>query len=170
MKTTDHKTPETSEKTIVISRIFTCSLEKVWKAWTEPENIKKWWGPKHYTCPHFSIDFKVGGKYLACMKDKDHKEMWSTGIYKEIEDGRKIVFTDHFSDSKGNIISASEVGLPGNWPKELIITLEFDENYGKTDFTLIHEGIPAEMYDDCVKGWQETFDKLEGFLKVNETN
>ncbi len=90
--------------------------------------------------------------------------MWGTGIYREIEEGRKIVMTDNFSDSRGNIIPPGEV-MPGNWADELIISLEFDENLGKTDFTLRHEGIPTEMYDDCKKGWEESFDKLEEVLQ-----
>lgn len=90
--------------------------------------------------------------------------MWGTGIYREIEDGRKIVMTDNFSDSEGNIIPPNDV-MPGNWGDELLISLEFDENLGHTDFTLRHEGIPPEMYDDCKKGWEESFDKMEAYLQ-----
>ena len=49
----------TQQKTITIKRIFNLTLVSVWKAWTEPESAKKWWGPKEYTCPYCSIDFKV---------------------------------------------------------------------------------------------------------------
>ncbi len=153
-----------NRKDIVITRSFTVPLQEVWNAWTDPAIFKKWWGPKTYTCPHASIEFRVGGKYLACMRSKEGGEMWGTGTYTEIEEGRKIVMTDNFSDSEGNIIPPNEV-MPGNWADELIITLEFDENLGKTDFTLKHEGIPPEMYEDCKKGWEESFDKLEGVLK-----
>lgn len=68
--------------------------------------------------------------------------------------------TDHFSDKYGNIITPEQAGMPGNWGKELLITLEFDENLGKTDLTLRHEGIPPDMQKDCIQGWQESFDKL----------
>ncbi|MES2134206.1 MAG: SRPBCC domain-containing protein [Bacteroidota bacterium] len=162
MKTSDNPT---SEKTVIINRVFVTPLETLWKAWTHADAMKHWWGPKMYTCPYFSIDFRVGGKYLGCMKDHNHNETWGTGVYKEIEEGRKIVFTDNFSDNMGNIITPEEAGMPGNWSGEMIVTLEFDENYGKTDFTLKHEGIPADMHDDCTKGWQESLDKLEAYLK-----
>lgn len=49
---------------ITISRVFDAPREKVWKAWTDPELIKKWWGPKDFTAPRIEIDFRVGGKYL----------------------------------------------------------------------------------------------------------
>src|SRR4051812_30276601 len=51
-------------QTIVIERIFDAPREKVWKAWTEPEHIKHWWGPKDFTAPHAKNDLHVGGKYL----------------------------------------------------------------------------------------------------------
>jgi uncharacterized protein YndB with AHSA1/START domain len=161
MKASDQTT---NHKDIVITHSFTVPLQNVWKAWTDPAVFKTWWGPKNYTCPHVEIDFKVGGKILSCMRSKDGKEMWGLNVFQEIEEGRNIVMTDNFCDSKGNIIPPNDV-MPGNWADELIITLEFDENLGKTDFTLKHEGIPPEMYDDCKKGWEESFDKMEEALK-----
>ena len=153
------------QRSVSIKRTFNLPLTTVWKAWSDPESFKKWWGPTGYTCPECTIDFKVGGKYLADMKAPDGKETWSTGTYKEIVPKKKIVATDSFSDSKGNIISANEAGLPGEWPKELIVTAEFEEANGKTNLSLKQEGIPEEMHDDCVKGWQQCFDKMEKNLK-----
>lgn len=152
-----------ASKDIVITRSFAAPLEKVWSAWTDASLLRQWWGPKDYSCTHASIRFTVGGKYLASMKSKD-QEMWSTGEYREIEKDRKIVMTDHFSDKHGNILSPEQAGMPGNWGKELLITLEFDENLGKTDLTLRHEGIPPEMQKDCIQGWQESFDKLHALV------
>jgi uncharacterized protein YndB with AHSA1/START domain len=154
----------TNTKDIIITRSFTVPLQKVWNAWTDPAIFRKWWGPKAYTCPHCEIDLKIGGKIFACMKSKTGEEMWSIDIFKEIEEGRKIVMIDNFADSKGNSVPPNDV-MPGNWGDEMIITIEFDENLGKTDFTLRHEGIPLEMNDDCRKGWEESFDKMEEVLK-----
>jgi uncharacterized protein YndB with AHSA1/START domain len=153
------------QKIISIHRKFDLPVDTVWKAWSEPASCKKWWGPKDFTCPHCSIDFKVGGKYLSCMQAPDGKQFWSTGVYKEIIPQRKIVFTDNFADSKGNIKSASDLNMPGDWPQELSITVTLEEVAGKTDLSLQHVGIPEEMYDECIQGWQESFDKLERNLK-----
>ena len=49
----------TESKTISIKRTFELPLSVVWKAWTDPDSFKKWWGPKNYTCPHSFIDFRV---------------------------------------------------------------------------------------------------------------
>jgi uncharacterized protein YndB with AHSA1/START domain len=146
---------------IVINKVFNLPLNAVWLAWTEPEHLKKWWGPKGFTCPSSQIEAKVGGKYLNCMRGSDGKEYWSTGEVKEFIPERKLVITDSFADEKGNIRSASDYGMPGNWPKELLITVYFEEADGATKMKLRHQGVPGEVREDCIKSWNESFDKLE---------
>ena len=50
---------------LIITRLFDAPRELVWKAWTEPERIMRWWGPKGFTSPVFKIDLRVGGEYSA---------------------------------------------------------------------------------------------------------
>ncbi len=158
----DKKHPNTvSLNDIVINRVFQLPVSKVWQAWTDPEHFKKWWGPEGFTCPYSSMETKVGGKYLNCMRGPDGKEYWSTGVVKEFVPEKKLVITDSFSDDKGNIKPASDYGMPGNWPRELLITVEMEEADGATKLKLVHEGVPPEMRDDCIKGWNESLDKLE---------
>ena len=152
-------------KTITIKRTFNLPLSAVWKAWTEPESMKKWWGPKEYTCPDCSIDFRVGGKFLASMQGADGKKIWSTGTYKEIVPLKKIVNTDSFADSTGNIVPASYYKMSGDWGLELLVTTEFEEVDGKTNLSLQHAGLPVELSDECMQGWQSSFDKLESNMK-----
>ena len=146
---------------IVINRVFDLSIGKVWHAWTEAAEFKKWWGPKDFTCPSSKMEARVGGKYLSCMRGPDGKEYWSTGEVKELIPERKLVVTDSFSDEKGNIKSASEYGMPGDWPRELLITVYFEEADGATKLKLRHQGVPDEMREECIKGWNESLDKLE---------
>ena len=155
----------TLQNEIVLHRVFDLPISKVWQALTVPEYFKKWWGPKDFTCPSSKMEARVGGKYLSCMRGPDGKEYWSTGVVKEFIPERKLVVTDSFSDEKGNIKPASEYGMPGDWPKELLITFEIEEADGATKLKLIHEGIPEEMREDCIKGWNESFDKLEENIK-----
>lgn len=150
---------------IVIYRVFDIPLNKVWKALTEPEEFKKWWGPKGFTCPSSKMEARVGGIYLNCMKGPDGKEYWSTGTVKELIPEEKLVVTDSFSDDKGNIKPASDYKMPGNWPKELLITFELEEADGATKLRLRHEGVPGEVHDECRNSWNESFDKLEENIK-----
>jgi len=153
------------QNVIVIYRVFNLPAKVVWLALTNSEYYKKWWGPKDFTCPYSKMEAKVGGRYLNCMKGTDGKEYWSTGIVKEFIPEKKLVVTDSFSDEKGNIKSAAEYGMPGDWPRELLISFELEEADGATKLKLTHEGIPVEMHDECVQGWNESFDKLEENIK-----
>ena len=162
----DVKQPaNTLQNDIVINRVFDMPIDKVWLAWTDAEYFKKWWGPKGFTCSSSTMEAKVGGKYLNCMKSPDGKEFWSTGVVKELIPEKKLVVTDNFSDEKGNIKPASEYGMPGKWPEELLITVYLEEADGATKMKLRHQGIPAEMRDECIQGWNESLDKIEENIK-----
>ena len=162
--------PNKNINELIITRIFDAPLEIVWKAWTTPYKLKKWWGPKDFTTPKIKIDFRVGGKYLYCMHGAPGPEMpeqdfWSTGVYKEIVPMRKIVVTDSFSDEHGTVISAKTLGFPGEWPLELTVTITFEEIDGKTKMALRHEGVPkGVMREMCEAGWNQSFDKLAASL------
>ena len=158
-------TTEPQNQKLLIVREFDAPLALVWKAWTEPESCMKWWGPKNFTSPFCKIDFKVGGKYLNCMRSPEGKDFWSTGTYLEIVPMERIVCTDSFADEKGNVVPSSHYGMEG-FPLELQITVEFEEHEGKTKMTLTHEGIPSgKMTELTNAGWNESFDKLAAILK-----
>ena len=150
---------------VVIHRVFTLPASKIWQALTVTEYFKKWWGPKDFTCPYSSMEARKGGKYLNCMRGPDGKEYWGTGVVNEFIPDKKLVITDHFSDEKGNIKTSSDYVIHGDWPEELLITFELEEADGATKLKLTHEGIPAEAHDECVKGWNESLDKLEKNIK-----
>lgn len=153
---------------VEVTRTFRAPVERVWKAWTDPEMAKQWWGPENFSCPEAKIDFRVGGKYLLAMKDPSGKVTWSTGEYQDIVPLKKIVATDAFSDKDGTMISASDAGMPGEWGDVSITTIEFDSiDAEQTTMKLVHEGIPTEMHDDCVDGWSTSFNKLERLVQQN---
>ncbi len=154
-------TADKDKTELTITRIFDASCEKVWKAWTDPEEVIKWWGPKYFTSPVSKIDLRVGGKYLNCMRGPDGKEYWSTGVYRELVPLERIVLTDSFSDEKGNIVPASHYGIAGDFPLELLVTVTFEALRSKTKMILRHEGIPPSMMRELTEtGWNESFDKL----------
>jgi uncharacterized protein YndB with AHSA1/START domain len=150
-----------NKEEITITRVYDAPRELLWKAWTDPEQIKRWWGPKIFTAPFVKIDLRVGGKYLNCMRGPDGKDYWSTGVYREIVANERIVATDSFADEKGNIVPASHYGMTGEWPLEMLVTVTLEELGGKTKMILRHEGIPSGMMRELTEtGWSESFDKL----------
>ena len=153
------------QQALVIERTFDAPRELVWKAWTDPELAKRWWGPKVFTTPVCEIDLRVGGKYLYCMRDPDGKDYWSTGVYREIVEPERIVATDSFADEHGNAVPASHYGMTGDFPLEMLVTVTFEDLGGKTKLTLRQAGMPAgEMSEMAGTGWSESFDKLAAFL------
>jgi uncharacterized protein YndB with AHSA1/START domain len=148
---------------VVITRTLDAPRELVWKAWTEPERIMRWWGPKGFTSPACEIDLRVGGKYLSCMRSPDGKDYWSRGVFREIKRHERLVMTDSFADAEGNTVPASYYGMSGDWPLEMLITLTLEEQEGKTKLTISHsgtEGVSDEDRKNMQQGWDESLDKL----------
>ena len=149
---------------LVIERTFNAPRDLVWKAWTEPERFKRWWGPKTFTTPFSEIDLRVGGAYRYCMRAPDGKDYWGGGTFREIVPQRRIVATDSFVDPQGNVVPASYSGMAEDWPLELLLTVTFEEHDGKTRFTLRHSGMPVVDQDKTRQFWNESFDKLAADL------
>ena len=147
-------------KDIVIERKFDLPATAVWKAWTDPVSLKKWWGPKDFICSYSSIDLRAGGTYLNCMVSPKGEEFWSTGVYIEVSPYNRLVFTNSFSDDEGKIVPASALNMPGDWPLQLLITLGFEEDGDQTIMYLRQKGVPAEMHAVRLGGWNQSFDKL----------
>lgn len=165
-------TTKIEDGALIITRTFNAPRAQVWKMFTEVDEVKKWWGPKKFTAPHITIDFKEGGKYLYCMHGEEGlpeemvgKDFWSTGTYQEIVPMEKLVMTDSFSDKDGKVISGAEYGMP-EMPMELLVTITFeDAPDGKTKMTLTHVGFPpSEIATQTGAGWNESFDKIDTLL------
>ena len=153
------------ETELAITRVFDAPRELVWKAWTDPDQVARWWGPKGFTAPSCTIDFRVGGKYLFCMRSPEGKDYWSTGVYREITPLKKIVCTDSFADEEGNVVPATHYGMSPDIQLEMLVTVVLEDLGGKTKMTLRHAGLPAGPHQDgAQQGWSESFDKLEASL------
>jgi len=154
---------------LVIIRIFAAARDRVWRAWTEPENVKQWWGPLGFTVPTIRIDLRVGGKYLFCMRGAaepggEVRDFWSTGTYKEIVPPEKLAMSDSFADEQGNIVPSTYYGMEG-MPLELQMSVILEEIDGKTRMTLRHLGFSAgETSEMARSGWDQSFDKLAALL------
>jgi len=153
-------------KELTITRIFDAPRELVWKAWTEPERLMRWWGPRGFTSPVCKIDFRVGGVYLNDMRSPEGKDYWSTGVYREIIPLERIVVSDSFADENGNVVPGTYYDMTADLPLELLVTIAFEEHEGKTTLTLRHAGFPpGEQWDGARQGWSESFDKLAETLR-----
>ncbi len=144
--------PQTStETTLNLRRTFAAPREKVFQAFTEAEILKKWWGPKEFTCPAAEIDLKVGGKYRIAMKPPEGDVHYLKGAFREIKPPERLVYTFQWEG----------MGMK----EETLVTLEFHEKGDTTELVLVHELFPdAEARDDHNKGWESSFDCLDEAL------
>jgi uncharacterized protein YndB with AHSA1/START domain len=151
---------------VVITRVFDAPRELVWRAWTDAEHFKRWWGPGHYTAPVAKFDLRVGGKFVWCMRSPEGQDFWSTGVFKELIEPERIVYTDSFADSDGNPVPASYYGMDADLPMERTIWVTLEGQDGKTLMTLRHAAAPSAEFSDMEQaGWNESFDKLAASLK-----
>ena len=76
------------------------------------------------------MHLRVGGKYLHFMRSPEGQGYWSTGVYRDIVPMKRIVCTDSFADSEGNVVTASYCGMRDDWPLEMLVTVTFEEEAG----------------------------------------
>ena len=155
----------------VIARVFDAPRDKVWKAWTEAERLKHWWGPKGFKVHTCKVDLRPGGSFHYGMTAPGGGEVWGRFTYREIVPPEKLVFITSFSDPQGGVRRH-----PGteNWPLEMLSTVTFDADGQRTKVTVRwapHNASELERktFDDGMpsmqQGWTGTFEQLETHLK-----
>lgn len=160
----------TKKLDLVVKRIIDAPVNLVWKAWTEPEHVIKWWGPKGFTSLSCKIDLREGGSYIFCMctpAEIGGFEHYSSGIYKKIIPMERLEFTQSLSDRDGNALEPSIAGMPPDFPKELTVVVLFKKlKCDMTEITITeHEWAAGQMYVYSLAGLQQTIDKLGGIVK-----
>jgi uncharacterized protein YndB with AHSA1/START domain len=155
----------------VLSRVFDAPRALLWQCFTEPERMKRWWGPKGFKVLHSKMDLRVGGIYHYGMQAPDGKAMWGKFTYREIVPREKLVFINSFSDENAGI---TRHPLTPTWPLQLLSTFTFeDEPGGKTKFTVRwspHQATAEEQaafdaaHASMTQGWGGTMDQLAAYL------
>jgi len=147
---------------MIVTRVFDAPRELVWKAWTDPKYVMQWWGPKGFTAPVCKIDFRVGGKFLYCMRAPDGQEGWTGGEYHEIVLHEKIVSSMYFADSKGNRIEPEQDGIEHEAIEGVHDVVLFEDiGNGQTKLTFIgNETMQNAIKSGQLEGWKEILDKV----------
>ena len=152
-----------------IERVFDAPRQLVWNAFKEPELVMQWWGPDYFTSPSVQIDFRVGGKYLYCMRGPDGTDYWSGGTYKEIVPLEKLVCVDAFANEHGEKIDPTSIGFDPLFPKENVVTFTFEEIGDKTKLTILYL-VESEAVLEIMRkvqmreGWESSLDKFARML------
>jgi uncharacterized protein YndB with AHSA1/START domain len=162
---------EAGSKDFIISRVFDAPRELVWEAFTDPERMKHWWGPKGFTVIASKMDLRPGGTYHYGMKAPNGSAMWGKFVYREIVRPERMVLINSFSDEAGGI---TRHPMSPTWPLEMLSTFTFEEQPdGKTKLTIRWSAYNATeeeqktfdaSHDSMRMGWGGTMEQLEKYL------
>lgn len=144
-----------NNRTLTIEKTFNAPLKLVWEAWSQPEHIAHWWGPKGMETKVLEHDFIVGGHWKYVMQMPNGGEFITEGIYSEIIEHKKIVTSADFKPMTEGV--------------ELHVHFEEAGEQTKFSFKVIHE---TEAY--CKQqeqmgfynGWGSTFERLDEYVKA----
>jgi uncharacterized protein YndB with AHSA1/START domain len=142
-----------AKREVVITRIFDAPRGLVFKAWTDPEHMARWWGPKGFTNPICDLDARVGGAWRIVMRSPAGIEYPCGGVYREIVEPERLVFTNIAPDNEGNPV------LDG------LTTVIFAEHGGKTKLTLQTRAVALVAHATAYlagmeAGWTQSLERL----------
>lgn len=150
-----NKPPASSDEaastvTLTVRRTIRASAERLFEAWTQPEQLKKWWGPASVECIDAKVDLRVGGRYRIANQFPDGKVLWIVGEFESIERPKKLVYTWRLESTEG---------LPER------VTVTFEARGAETEVVVTHERIPTKgMRDMHEQGWIGCLDGLAEFV------
>jgi uncharacterized protein YndB with AHSA1/START domain len=142
-----------TKREVVITRIFDAPRGLVFKAWTHPEHMARWWGPQGFTNPICELDARVGGAWRIVMRSPAGIEYPCGGVYREIVEPERLVFTNIATDNEGNPV------LDG------LTTVIFAEHGGKTKLTLQTRAVALVAHATAYlagmeAGWTQSLERL----------
>ena len=156
---------EPKRQNLVFTRVFDAPVEQVWRAWTESEGVKQWWGPDRFTCPSARMDVRVGGTSVVCMRAPQEfggQDMYNTWTYTRIVAPREFEYILRFAGKDGNPIDPRTLGLPPEMPREVRNLVAFKSLAGnKTEVTVTEfDWTAGRMMEMSRLGLEQCLDKM----------
>ena len=138
---------------LALARSYPVPPQKVWRAWTDPQAIKRWWGPgANDPVSVAELDVRVGGRFRIVFGGAEGRDHECAGVYREVVPNRKLVFTWTWPNSTPE--------------RESLVTITFRAVEGGTQLDFLHEQLFDEtVRDNHKRGWSESLAKLERFLQ-----
>lgn len=134
---------------LYIERILDAPPALVFRLWTSPEHLARWWGPKDFTAHSISMDFREGGAWKSRIRAEAYGDSGMSGTYREIIENERLVFTFSWDEDSGS-------------PHETVVTVTFEDIDGRTKFGF-HQAPFRSVSDrdSHLSGWGECIDRLE---------
>jgi uncharacterized protein YndB with AHSA1/START domain len=150
------------QPTLTIERRLNAPRELVWKMFSDPVHLVRWWGPKGFTNPICELDFRVGGRWYHVMRGPDGREFPADSTFVEIVPPERIVYRNRVVD---------DAVFEGNPPPSFKRTLTLTEADGVTTLTLFAEFETMDERDRAkrrgfIEGTLESYDRLAQQLEA----
>lgn len=154
MATASNLATEPADRVLVITRVFDAPRELVFKAWTEPQHLVHWMGPRGFKSTVEHSELREGGTYRIHMLGPDGDDHWTQGVFREIAEPERLVMAGSWADAQGHPTSP-----------ETLLTITFEEYEGRTRLTL-HQALFESMTarDQHQGGWNSSLDRLAEYL------
>lgn len=149
-----------SDRELVLARIIDAPRQNIYRCWTEPKLLTRWFAPKPWTTPRAEMDVHPGGSSMVVMAGPDGSEFENPGLYLEVVPGERLVFTDAFT----------KAWEPSERPFMTVVLTMEDEGSGKTRYIARVKHWTAEGREQHEKmgfheGWGQCTDQLEELAK-----
>jgi uncharacterized protein YndB with AHSA1/START domain len=161
------------EREFTLTRWFDAPRERVWRAWTDPQELAAWWGPHGYTNPVVEADMRPGGRLRIVMRSPDGVDFPAVGEFLAVEPPSRLVFTDDVGDEapaewRASLDEKRPSSPPGS-PLRIVVEVTLEERDGGTLLTVTDtfasdEDRDAIMRDGAVEGWSESMERLEALV------
>ncbi|HJU28450.1 MAG TPA: SRPBCC domain-containing protein [Candidatus Binataceae bacterium] len=145
---------EQTDLELVITRVFDAPRDLVWRAWTEPERMAQWFGPRGFTSAIERSDLRPGGAYRIYMRGPERDDHWMQGVFREVVPPHRLVMAGSWADALGKPTGA-----------ETLLSIVLEEQGAKTKLTLHQTGFESvTSRDQHNHGWNSSFDCLGDYL------
>ncbi|GAA1426374.1 SRPBCC domain-containing protein [Microlunatus lacustris] len=140
--------------------------EDVWRAWSEPDQIRRWWGPTGFTCPRADVDLRVGGSTLVTMQappEYGGGQIHNRWTFTAVVPPHRLEFVSTFADADGRPITPAALGIPAGVPDEVphLVLLEPLPD-GRTRLRVVEQGYTDESARSLSEaGQQQCLDKMQ---------
>jgi uncharacterized protein YndB with AHSA1/START domain len=162
--------PNLSERQVHISRVINAPREVVYRAWTDPEMLKRWYAPHGCEFHLVRMDLRTGGEFHHCIRNPNFKDCWILGEFLEVDPPNQFSYKTTFSDEAGSRLSPVEAGREPEWPQEVTTTVSFEDLGDRTRVT-IHQTVSEEFAKQtgAHPSWLQMLDRLELTLDSAES-
>lgn len=158
-------TTEAPAGAFTITRTFDAPRSLVFRAWTDPDRLARWFAPTGCTIAFRALDPRPGGRFHSCIRTPDGHECWCVGEYREVAPPDRLVFTMAVADAAGDRADPAAVGMDPDWPAETVVTVTFVEAGGQTKLTL-HQTVSEALAKrtGAHPSWLQMLDRLAAAL------